>query len=305
MIAAEDFIRPSSLEAGELCSGRPTMEARACVLVPALQHVTSDVARQGTLGHEVIASVLTDALWGNWSGASRAVASLEARMGDLEPWCQDAVRRCIAYAFGVVRIWTDKGQVEGLAEVHLDGMAFGLVRGGTADFVLLVRRGGRVVRVIVVDWKTGWLSQGEAADHVQLMAYAVLAAHRWQPSEGVEVHLAMGRRCEFSSAFYDPEALNAAGDRVRRIAMRCQSELAKLNPSTRACRYCKALPLCRAARGKIMEAQEAHALFGARPADRITLADDAALAKAFVRSAEELAKIWREEEAAKDAEVQQ
>ncbi len=305
MINVDEFIRPSSLEADELCPGRPTMEARACALIPALQHVTSDVARQGTLGHEVIASVLTDALWGNWSGASRAVASMEQRMGDLEPWCQDAVRRCVAYAFGVVRAWTDKGRVECIAEVHLDGQAFGLVRGGTADFVLVISRGDRVVRVIVIDHKTGWLSQGEAADHVQLMAYGVLAAHRWLPSEGVEVHLAMGRRCEFSSAFYDPEALIAAGERVRRIASRCKSERASLTPSTKACRYCRALPLCRAAREKIMEAQETFALFGAQPADRINLADDAALAKAFVRSADELAKIWREQEAAKDAEAQQ
>lgn len=288
------FIRPSSLEAIEACPGRPLMEARACALVPSLRDYCSEVAKQGTLGHAVIAGVLTDALAGDWSQAPVVVADLERRMGGLERWTRDAVRSCVAYAIDLLRRLHGWYQIQILTEEHLDGAGIDIARGGSADLVVVcMDDAGRVQLVVVVDWKTGFCSQGEAADHLQLAGYAVMAADRWAPLQGVVVHLAMGRRKEFSESLYDRQAIAGARARIRRAVAAAQAEAPELRPCLTACRYCRALTTCRAAREFLMNAAQEFALFGADPADRLALADAAALAKRFAADADALAKQWR------------
>jgi hypothetical protein len=128
-----------------------------------------------------------------------------------------------------------------------------------------------------------------------------MAADRWKPSHGVVVHLAMGRRREFSSAHYDAPTIAAVRERIRRAVAAARAPSPRLNPCVTACRYCKALAFCRAAREHIMDANEALALFGADPADRVQLAQAAVIAKRFAKEAEELAKLWRAQEAERTA----
>lgn len=305
MLARTRFIRPSSMPAIEACPGRPEMEARACAVVPGLESLTSHAAEQGTLGHAVIADLLRDAFAGDWSQAGVVLAAMESRTAGLEPWCRDAVHNCIRYACDLLRLLVQTFRVELLIEEHLDGTGVGIIRGGTADLILLCYdRDGVLVRVVVVDWKCGFLYQGEAADHLQLATYAAMAWHRWRPSQGVEAHLAMGRRREFSSTFYDHEAVALVVHRVRAAVTAASHRHPPLRVSPKACQFCKALALCRAAREHVMHAAEEHALFGADQSERVRLADDAAVAKRFAQAAEELAKLWRSQEAEQAQGVQ-
>jgi len=298
MIAA-DFIRPSSIGAAEICAARPLMEARACTLVPGLVDLSSVPAQEGTKGHEVMAGLFGDAFAGDWSYAPHVFARMEDRLTGLAPWCRDAVRSCCAYALTVIRGLSERfPSVEVLVEIKLDGTQCGVVRGGTADLVILCRQvvDGPVIEVHVIDHKCGFLSQGEAADHLQLAIYAVMSWDRWAPPAGVTVHLSAGRRREFSAAHYDELDFHVVRERVRSAVVRSSHRSPSLTVSRLACYYCKALPLCRAARNHIMQASETLALFGADPADRMQLADDAALAKRFAAAADELAKLWRKQE---------
>jgi hypothetical protein len=295
----EEFIRPSSLAAIELCPGRPTMEARAVAMIPLLRDMCSEPARQGTLGHEVLAGVGRDAFAGDWSRAQAIVAGIEGRMAHLSGWTKDGVRACLAYLCALVATNVRRfARVDVLEEIRLDGAGIDIPRGGTADLVLLCYDAAGVLSLVVVaDWKLGFVSQGEAADHLQLGGYAVMAHDRWRPRLGVEVHLAAGRRHEFTSAHYD--APTVAGVRARLKAAGAAARVAapELRPCLKACRYCRALLFCRPVRDLIMDARDQLALFGFDPAGRLDLQDAAALAKRFAQDADAVLKAAREAEA--------
>lgn len=291
-----DFLRPSSIEAIEWCPGRAAMEARVTAAVPALRDMCTEAARQGTLGHEVLASTIREAFTGDWSHAPQVIALVEGRMSGLEYWCKDAIRACLTYSLGLINRLAASYRLEILVERSLDGLCIAMPKGGTADLIILCCNNvGRCLRVVVLDHKLGFLTQGEAADHLQLGAYAAMAGARWNPPDGVEVHLSMGRRREFSSALYQSAELAAITHRIRAAVTAATSPTPTLRPSLKGCRYCRALPLCKAAREYLMHAAEEHALLGTDPAERIRLADDAALAKRFAASADALAKHWREQ----------
>jgi len=295
----EPYIRPSSLEPIEECPARPLMESKAVALVPAMLSLASVPAIQGTLGHEVIAGVARDGFAGDWSRAAEVIAGVESRMLGLETWTKDAVRACVAYLVDLIKRHVPRyPRMVVLAETHLDGACIDIPRGGTADLILLgYTATDELELVIVADWKTGFVSQGDAADHLQLGAYAAMAAERWKPTRGVVVHLAMGRRREFTSAHYDQAALLAVGQRIKAAVAAARADEPRISPNLTSCRYCKALAFCRPARDRIMESIEDLRLFGADPSNRVQLANDAALAKAFTREAEALAKLWRNLEA--------
>ena len=302
MIAAadiEEFIRPSSAEAIEACPGRPTMEARAVRLVPFLRDMCSEPARQGSKGHDVLFGVTVDAFAGDWSNAQAVIAGIESRMAGLAGWTKDGVRACMAYVCALVASATRRfARVDVLGEEHLDGAGIDIPRGGTADLVLLCYDAAGVLALVIIeDHKLGFVSQGEAADHLQLGAYAVMAWDRWHPRQGVEVHLAAGRRHEFTSAHYD--APTVAGVRARLKAAGAAARVAapELRPCRKACVYCRALLFCRPARELIMDARDDLALFGFDPADRLALQDAAALAKRFAQDADAVLKQARAVEA--------
>lgn len=290
------FIRPSSMPAIEACPGRALMEARACALVPAMRDWCSEPARQGTMGHAVLAGVFQDAFAGDWSQAASVIDTLPGRMVGIADWCKDAVRHCVSYGLDLVRNHVPNYQdISVQVEQHLEGDGIGVAAGGSADLILILGTKGVTELVVVVDWKTGFVSQGDAADHLQLACYAVMAADRWKPRHGVIVHLAMGRRREFTSALYDAEGLEAARQRIAKAALLARDPAPELRPSITACRYCKALAFCAAAREHIMTAADQFALFGAEPTDRVQLAQAAAIAKRFHQEADALAKHWRDE----------
>jgi len=292
-----DFIRPSSMGAIELCNGRPLMEWRAITLVPALERMNRPAAEQGTMGHAVTAQTLslTYQQPGGWTMPDDALGQMARAMDKLEAWTRDAVRRCVAYAVALVdQAMQDEFEVTIQIEMHLSGQGIGIARGGTADLVLLCRdlENGRIRRVIVADWKLGWLDQGHAADHLQLAAYAVMAWDKYQPDQGVTVHLAQGRRQEFSSAHYTASAIEAVRQRILAAVAAAWTDEPEIRPDIDACRYCKALLFCRTAREHIMHAADQLALFGESVTDRVQLAKDAAMARRFAEDAREVAKLW-------------
>jgi hypothetical protein len=289
-----EYIRPSSMAAIELCPGRALMEARACALVPALRDACSPAARQGTLGHEVVAQTLSLIYQrpDGWMDLEAAQTRMAHAFDSLDPWSRDSARRCLSYGVALVdREVARVGQagVHLSIERHLSGQGIDIGRGGTADLVIVTDD-----KAVVADWKLCFLSQGDAADHLQLACYAVMAWDKYQP-KAVEIHLANGRRREWSSAIYDAHAIDLARDRVQRAVAAARAECPHLSAGIDQCRYCKALPLCRAARERIMHAAHSQALFGAQPEDRIRLAEDAALARRFAEEAKNLQKMWRKE----------
>lgn len=292
MFDIEEFIRPSSMEAVEACPGRPMMEARAVRLVPFLRDICSEPARQGTLGHEVLAGVGRDAFAGDWSRAQQIVAGIEGRMAHLAGWTKDGVRACLAYLCALVATNVRRfARVDVLEEEHLDGAGIDIPRGGTADVVLLCYDAdGALALVIVCDYKCGFVSQGEAADHLQLGGYAVMAWDRWHPRAGVEVHLAAGRRHEFTSAHYDAPTIAAVRARLRQAGAAARAVAPELRPSRTACRYCRAFTLCRAYREHFMDAREQAALFGFDAVDRLALQEAVDLAKAFAKAGDAVLK---------------
>jgi hypothetical protein len=224
---------------------------------------------------------------------AEAIAKMEGALSALEPWSADAARRCVTYAVGVI----EREKATGLdvsieIEMQLPGASIGIPRGGTADLVVLVRDQGKIVRVVVVDYKLGFLDQGEAADHKQLWAYAVMAARKYEPTMGVEIHLAQGRRRDFSAAWFDLADIENAAEHCKRIAMAAFGADPELRPAIDACRYCKALPMCRAAREEIMKATEELALFGVDDTNRMKMAETAKIAGRFAEEVRALQKEW-------------
>jgi hypothetical protein len=274
------------------------MEARVARAVPAIMRMERKAAEQGTKGHAVAAATLGLIYYARpWQEPAAALAKMQAGLAELEPWAADATRRCISYVVALVDREVAAGYRVGvLVEMHLSGKGVDIPRGGTADVVIVCRGAdGCVVRVIVVDHKLGWLDQGHAADHPQLGTYAVMAWDRWSTTAEVEVHLAQGRRMDFTSALYRDEEIEFMRSRARAIVAGALDDSAELTPAIDACRYCKSITHCRALRERIMNARDELALFGDAATDRVKLAEDAALARRFAEEARELAKVWQAE----------
>jgi hypothetical protein len=293
-----EFIRPSSLSAIALCAARPLAEAEACRVVPALRNLSNAAAEQGNLGHIVLADVIRDAFTGDWSQAPVVIAGIESRMTHLAAWTKDAVRGCLTYAMEVIKELAGHYPIIRIeVERHLGGDKIDIERGGTADLLVICHDDfGVVQKVVVIDHKCGFLSQGEASDNLQLAAYAVMAFDFYSPNYSVVVHLSAGRRNEYSSCQFTPSDIEKVRSQIIAIAKRAKESRPSIRPSIKACQYCKALSLCPAARSKIMDAQEQFQLFGAEPKDRMQLSLDAQLAKRFAQSAAELMKLWQDQE---------
>jgi len=297
MIDRRQFIRPSNIPSLEICPGKALMEARAVDLCQVLGRIEHPQARQGTIGHAVVAQTLSMIYQtpGGRVPPAEALAKMEGALAGLEPWSADAARRCVNYAVALA----DREEAAGFAvevhvEMYLPGAHLGISRGGTADVVILCRdpESRRVQRVVLQDHKLGWLDQGEAADHKQLWAYAAMAWEKYSPALDLEVHLAQGRRRDFSAAVFTPADIQDVAAHVRRIAMDAFGPAPEIRPALEACRYCRALPFCRPAREEIMKAIEETALFGIQEEDRVRLAEVAKLAARFAEEVRMLQKEW-------------
>lgn len=296
MIDVRPWIRPSSLPGDEICPGRPTMQARAVQICPDIAYITHHQAEQGTLGHAVVAQTLSLMYHGPDGSMDQATALGKMRfaLDGLEEWTADATRRCVAYAVALVDREVSAGyRVQINVEMHLAGKGIDIARGGTAD-VLIVScdNNGVIRRVVIQDHKLGWLDQGHASEHLQLAAYAVMAFDKYLPSDDIEIHLAQGRRRDFTAATFDHQAIEATRQRVKNVVAAASNNDSVIVPSIESCRYCKALCLCRAAREHIMQASEEMALFGVGPEDRVKLSEAASMARRFAEEAGLLAKEW-------------
>ena len=304
MIDRAQYIRPSALAAIEICPGRPLMEARSIAVVPAIEKISRPAAEQGTLGHSVVAQTLALIYHqpGGWVLPDDAIAQMAPLIEKLNTWTRDAVRRCVAYAVALVDQANSAGYSPHIQiEIHLSGKGINIARGGTADFIILCKKYGEVKLdwVIVADWKLGFLDQGNAADNLQLGAYAVMAHDKYEPRHGVTVHLAQGRNQDFSGADYSANDIERVRERIIAAVGSAWDDRPELKPYIDSCRYCKAITQCRALRENVMHAAEQNALFGDRDIDKIKLASDAALARRFAEDARELAKQWKLENAGK------
>jgi hypothetical protein len=282
----------------ELCPGRPMMEARALALVPALARITHAIAEQGIMAHGVQAQTL-DLIYHGPAGrmdAGAALAKMAGALATLEPWAADACRRCVSYVVALVDQMEAEGyRVQVEIEMHLGGKLVGISRGGTADVVLLCFKDDELRRVVAEDTKTGFLDQGEAADHLQLSTYAVMAWDKYRPIEPIDIHLAQGRRREFSAARFAHADIEGVRARVMRAVAGAFYPAPELRPSIKACMYCKAITHCRAVREQIMHAAEELALFGDAVSDRVRLMEDAAIARRFTEEVKAIQKEWTAE----------
>lgn len=294
------YLRPSSLAAVAECPARPAMEALAVEQCPTIQHIESPQAKQGLVSHGICQQAVSLIYHrpGGRSDPAGAIESLGPMMRRLGSWTVDAIRRCITYVVAIVeREEADGYDVAVECEMHLPGRHLGIERGGTADVVIICRDRdtGVVVRVIIVDYKYGFLDQGHAAEHVQLHTYGAMAWEKFRPVRDLEVHLAQGRLRSFTAALFTGDVIPRIEARIREIVTAAKAPDAPLRPCIAACRYCKALTLCRAARDRIMSTVHEAQLFGIDTRDRVKLADDAALAARFAEEARALAKAWVQE----------
>jgi hypothetical protein len=176
----------------------------------------------------------------------------EARNGKLDPWSVHCVRRCVEFARALpVR----EGSMR--VEVHLPSAAG--EDEGTADVLGTLKDG----RVVLVDWKFGFADNGAAADHMQLMVYAVAAAHAAQAA-GVVAYLVQPRleqERQVTAAVYDAAALERAASYLRGVIRDAQNPHAKLQPGEH-CGFCAAATRCPQLRRHIMDARDALTYIG-------------------------------------------
>jgi hypothetical protein len=188
--------------------------------------------------------------------AENIVAMRYRNLNGYDWWC---IAQCVSFAYSMIA----KHGIEPcdvLVEQHMDGQHIGLDNGGTADLVLLVP----FVRAIVIDWKLGYLEQDDAADHDQLSAYAMMAAHQYR-LDRVDVWIFQPRQDRHrrqSGARYDAEALRSRYEWAMGVCCAANHPDARLSPGYPQCQHCDALIFCQAARGYIMRARDAVQLMG-------------------------------------------
>jgi hypothetical protein len=287
---AEAFRRPSALAQIAACDGAPLMQAHVLTLDG--EPPASDVADMGNDGHDRIATAVED--WKRnptpdaW-GVVISVACADAAREGIDAWTVRCIQSCLEFARDLIA----KHGIEPdnvLTEHPLDMAALGFQRKGTADLVLVIP--GKLV--IVIDWKLGFIDQGEADDHDQTQAYAAAAAETFNASE-VIVWLVQPRAPKEhrrTGATYDADTLRANRAWTVAVLNRSRSDTPQLHAGYSQCVYCKALHRCPEAKRYIMDAQEALAVLG-NPLDGPGYADligAAKLAEKFAETGKELGK---------------
>jgi len=249
MIASELEIRPSALERLSLCPGSAHMEA-------AVRETVSDDSTEATLGslmHAAVAECIERGVKQGVPFSDLFSSDMQLRY-PLDAWSWTCVERCVDFAVALVskyEITPDNI----LVEHKLDGADLGLPNGGTADLILVKP----FEFVLIVDWKGGFIVQDDADSHDQLMAYAIMAGRTFNV-KSVHVYLYQPRAEESAratAALFNAAALKSNEAWVRQVAADAQDPDADLRPSFNACKFCKALGVCPAAKEMVMRASEA------------------------------------------------
>jgi len=284
-----DFIRPSALSAISRCHGRPRMEA--AVVNAYGEPPTSDEANVGTLLHAAVQEVVEHwklcqetgergAEWGD------AIALTINNLGEKHPELSSYDLWCLEFACRYARDLIVKHEVHPdnvLTEQRLDMLDVGIGRGGTADLVLVVPH----KRVLVVDWKFGHLESDAADENDQTATYGGAAAATFKVQE-VEVHLVQPRaekHARATAATFDAKALAAQNAWTRSVVALARNPNPDLRPSYDACKHCRALTRCAAAKEAIVLSSQALELIG-KPTDADAWGDLAGMAKLAAKFSE-------------------
>lgn len=117
---------------------------------------------------------------------------------------------------------------------------------GQIDLIELYN-GGRTA--LMVDWKTGRVAQGAAAENLQLRAYGVLIKKNLPMVNRLIVAIVQPMASRYTLAEYDEEHLKMAEEEIIGICKAAYAPNAPRNPSPDACKYCRAKSVCPEARG--------------------------------------------------------
>jgi hypothetical protein len=238
---------------------------------------------------------------------ARAQIAIEAVVGGLgwdepiEQACESALADgvdswsiyCLRYSLGIVRELAVKYGIELdniLTEHSLDMASLGFTQNGTADVILVIP--GDLV--VVIDFKYGFVDQGDAADHDQIATYAAAAAETFN-AKRVIVALIQPRAEKpnrITQASFDAESLRKNRAWTQAVINLARAENPPLSAGYEQCKFCRALARCPEARKKIMDAKEALEVIGAPlNADGFgELADSAKLADKFAEVGKDMAK---------------
>lgn len=283
----DKYIRPSSLGAIALCEGRPTMEAHVVQLDG--EPPASEVA---TLGHDLHARA-QHCIEG-WKTGEDWARSILWETGNAEDQGVDSWSiYCLRAALETVRDLVAKHGIQPdnvLTEQRLDMASLGFPQGGTADVILVIP--GDLV--VVIDFKFGFVDQGEAADHDQLQAYAAAASETYTASRVLVVLLQprAEKANRITQARFDADALRANRSWTMAVINLARGNNPRLTAGYSQCQFCRALPRCPEARKYIMDAKEALEIVG-KPLDAAgfgALADAAKLADKFAETGKDIAK---------------
>lgn len=276
------WIRPSFLPVLAMCPASARMSEE--VVNRFGEPPAEEVAELGSDMHAAVMLSL-DPLTADSEAQPNTEATL-AKFPLLSEWDKACVGRCVEFAAALVRKtrndYPDQPLVV-LLEHHMDGSVLGIERGGTADMVIVVPF--KLARV--VDWKCGFLDQGDAAEHEALSTYAVMAAATFK-AVGIEVFL-FQPRAEFK--------LRASGARFAAAELKAQETWTRVvvqaaieeNPEAVAglhCTKCRALPRCPVAQEMIVRFKEAMEFIG-DPSDAEAWADQVDASKVAEKYAEE------------------
>jgi len=259
-----DFIRPSSLAAIAQCPGRPTLEAAVVNLEG--DQPDSPEASMGHQGHEIIGRSIeswrlsqeTGEVGASWDDTIR-MAVEEATAAGMTSWDAWCVRFCLEFARDAIQKYDIKS--DNVLVEHRMGMADLGMAGGTADLILV----DPFKRVIVTDWKLGYVDTQSADENDQLQAYGVSAASEFKTKE-VLVYVVTPRAekdYRITAGKFDAKALEESACWTRAVVARAQSPNPPLAPDYSACVYCRALRQCPAVKEHLVNTQEAIAVLGA------------------------------------------
>jgi CRISPR/Cas system-associated exonuclease Cas4 (RecB family) len=103
---------------------------------------------------------------------------------------------------------------------------------------------------LVVDWKTGRNPQGNAAENLQLRAYAVLVKKNLPNLKRIFVAIVQPMAAPFTIAEYEESDLKLADEQIQGIVAAALAPNAPRTPSPDACKYCRAKSICPEAQGQ-------------------------------------------------------
>jgi CRISPR/Cas system-associated exonuclease Cas4 (RecB family) len=97
---------------------------------------------------------------------------------------------------------------------------------------------------LVIDWKTGRNPQGNAAENLQLRAYAVLVKKNLPHLKRIFVAIVQPMAAPYTIAEYEEIDLKLADEQIQGIVAAALAPNAPRTPSPDACKYCRAKSIC-------------------------------------------------------------